>query len=349
VTARRTRPASHRIAAALLVLGCIGLIGALLPASAPAATAPYAVRIAQARDVLDEAGADIALPQVAETTAEEIAGLLPRSETVPMRDGSSVLVDNTDLHGLLAELALAGTAAEREAAAGLLGGHLDALALLAEERSGPVAYDAALFERVLADARIVEESALDRWARELQQRVTEWLRSLLSASSGDGAALPIVEYAVWAVSALAVAAVAFFVLRAWRRAVARRESVEVAEREAETPVVAAAAGLPDDVLAYAELAAARGDRREAVRALFGGVARLAGRRGVVERTRTRTTTELVRDVVRAAPVLGDDLSLLAQLFEPAWYGHRDPGESGWDAARAAYVRLEGALGTGGAR
>ncbi len=349
MTARRTRVTSHRLVAALLVLACIALAGALLPASASASVAPYAARVAQARVVLDDAGADIALPQVAEETAGEVAGLLPRSETVAMPDGTSVLVDNTELHGLLAELALAGTPAEREEVAGLLGGHLDALALLADGRSGTVAYDATLFERVLEETRIVEESALDRWARELQQRVTEWLRSLLSASSGEAAVLPLVEYAVWAVAALAVAAAAFLVLRAWRRAAVRRESVEVAEHEAETPVVAVAVGLPADVLAYAEQAAARGDRREAVRALFGGAARLVGRRGVVERTRTRTTAELVRDVTRAAPALGDDLSALARLFEPAWYGHRDPGEPGWSAARAAYVRLKRALGTGGAR
>jgi hypothetical protein len=105
-----------------------------------------------------------------------------------------------------------------------------------------------------------------------------------------------------------------------------------------------AADLPDDPLEFAERLAAEGRRRDALRALYGGAARRLVETGAVRRMRTRTNAELLRDVRVVAPHVASALSALTERFEAAWYGHGDPGETGFLAAKHSYAEVMEAAG-----
>ncbi|MCX8007963.1 MAG: DUF4129 domain-containing protein [Coriobacteriia bacterium] len=241
------------------------------------------------------------------------------------------------------------TPSDRKAAAEDLAAHLGSLASL-EKTDGPaaIAHDPALLERIMAEEGLASGSEAQRILRDLQKRLQELFDRFLARWLGSEAAskgFAALYYVVLALSGLVTAWLVWRVLSALLGRPARgRRGRREGEPEAGAPVVEAARDLPADALAYADAAADEGRFREAVRALFGGAARSLVERGVLPVTRTRTTSEILHDLAERAPHAHPALAALAGVFEPAWYGHRDPGPDGYAAARCSYIELETVAG-----
>lgn len=323
--------------AALFALA-FALAAAPLAGRALAADArPYAARVAEA-DALVRSF----LPRSADATrahdiAVEVEQLLPESEVVTAATGS-VRIDSGVASSLARRLDSATTPAARRDAAELLSAHLASLhAAVPDTGRAPTSDDPAKLRAAIARHRGDVRSDLSQRLGRLIERIGEWLARQMDRV-GESRPLSIgARIVFWLV---VIAIVLVLVVTLWR--VVRRLRAELRgtperPRPAEdgAPVVAAAEGLPADALAFAEELAAAGRFREAVRALFGGAARRLVERRVVAQTRTRTDAELLAEVV-ASPAVHAPLSALTALFERAWYGHADPGESGFAEARGRY-------------
>jgi hypothetical protein len=313
---------------------------AVAPALASAASGPatyqdYRARIAEARRVLQDATPDIADQQVAQKAAADIALLLPATELVAS-SGRTVVVDNSVLRAYTLELDVAVKEGTRSDLGGRIGTYLASLdaantPLTDKLRSDPAAL-AALIAEGVSPARKSLGDVLTEWVAKLTDAVQQWLVANLGAR---GASIAL-KTAFWVVTGALAVLVTFLLLRALlrgRRAVAARDAAAL---DLTSPVVAAAEGLPADILGHADSLAREGRFREAVRALFGGAARELVDRGLLRRTRTRTDAELLADIAPVAPAVTTPLSELTTTFEAAWYGHVDPGEAGFDSARGRY-------------
>ena len=122
--------------------------------------------------------------------------------------------------------------------------------------------------------------------------------------------MPLTTWIVLLVPTAIVLAILIRALLNARRGAARAERSRSGPAHTEGPVVAAAADLPDDPLAFAEALAAGGRRREAMRALYGGAARRLVDAGAIRRMRTRTNAELLRDVRESASLAAPALAAL---------------------------------------
>lgn len=334
------RTPTRAVAAALLA----AMLALATPAVALAAVSlpEYATRLEEAHAAVAARVGDAGDPQVAVALVAEVGELLPADETVTVGDASYPLRDPV-VADALTTLQTATAAAAREDAADALLVRLTSLRVVAgESAEGVTAHDPAVLARIIEEERIGDR-ATPEWVQELERIVREWLDSIFSrldVTVPD----PVFEWILPIASAIILLVVALLVWRLWRRGVRRRDMVEtLADKDGALPVVAVAEGLPDDVLAYADAAAADGRHRDAVRALFGGAARSLGEKGVLPRTKTRTTAELLADVTRSRAPLTPALTELAGVFEPAWYGHHEPGAPGFDSAREAYVRFSAML------
>lgn len=325
-----------RRAASIVVAACVAVFALTAwqaPGGAtPAASLDEAYRAVSDADALDTAAA-----------AELASDVEPALAAVRDEDG-------LDLAGRLRR---AQSTEEVRRAKNDLEAHLRTLAALGSSSGPRVEHDRALLERIMAEEGVAEGTAAQAFLRRLQQQVLEWFERVVSRWFGSDAAstgLEAAYYTVLAASALVAAWLAWRVLSAFfgrssgGRADRRRHAAGPAE-----PVVDAARDLPPDALAYAEAEAQAGRFREAVRALFGGAARLLVDRGAIPVTRTRTTAEILRDVLDRAPGAHRPLAALASVFEPAWYGHLDPGSDGYAAARQAYLEVERAAAEAGDR
>jgi hypothetical protein len=294
----------------------------------------YRARVAKAADAVGTAR--VLSQKDAAYLAAELRRLLPQSEEVRAGD-VIVAVSDESMPGLLSELEVAGSADGRSQALDALGGHLASLRTAVGVPGRPLPYDAAALKRLLAggfeEPTTAASDMIRQWLDRIVRAVLDWLAGVRSTPQG-ATTVRTVELAVL----LGFASVALWLgwrgVRAWRRAAALRDRASVADPAA--PVVAAAEGLPADPAAYADSLAAEGRFREAVRALFGGAARSLAERGFVSRTRTRTNAELLAEIEPSAPDVARPLGSLSHAFEVAWYGHRDPGGPGFEAAREAY-------------
>lgn len=334
----RTRPAVTTLLVAVMLLAALWSG----PALAAISVDDYAERLGRAEEAVATALPDIADAPVAAALVDRVRTLLPAGEAVET-GGSTVGVDDAALRDALAALEGASGDAARKDAAESLAACLASMRSAIGTRSGEGATaDPAALARIIEEERI-GDSGMPEWLRDLEQRLRDWLAGLLPDLFAD-VPEPVYTWVLPTMSALALLLVALLVWRLWRRGVARRDAVgALADDGGGVPVVAVAEGLPDDVLAYADRAAAEGRYRDAVRALFGGAARALGQRGVLPRTRTRTTADLLNDVAAVRVTLLDSLSELAAIFEPAWYGHRDPGDAGFGAARSAFLAFSSVL------
>ena len=327
-----------RLAVSLVI--ALGLALAIAPARVAASGgassySDYRARVAQARGVIEAAMPRIADQDVARKAATDIAQLLPPTETVDA-GGASVVVDDSVLRVYTLKLDVASREETRQEIAKQIDLHLSSLeaanrALAGTPRSDPAALKQLLAEGVSPARKSIGEY-LASWIAKLTDAIQKWLADNIGAQA---ASLTLKTAVVVVICALA-ALVAFLLVRGLlgvRRGMAARDAAAL---DMTSPVVAAAEGLPKDILGHADSLAGEGRFRDAVRALFGGAARELVDRGLLRRTRTRTDAELLVDIASAAPAVATPLSALTVAFEIAWYGHIDPGEAGFSSARGRY-------------
>ncbi len=92
-------------------------------------------------------------------------------------------------------------------------------------------------------------------------------------------------------------------------------------------------------LAEAEALAGRADWREAIHALYWAAITRLEAQGRWSRDRARTPREYLA-LLPHASLQGGDLALLTRSLEQTWYGSHGAGASDFEAARAAFARLE---------
>ncbi len=337
MTVRRALSAALVAGLALLVVA-LALGGAPARAAAadgPASYSDYRGRIATAITILDDAMPRITDQDVAQRAAADITVLLPPTERVDTGSGL-VVVDNSTLRTYTLQLDVAVKGTTRTDLANEIRAYLASLEAANPAGSGTLRSDPAALKALLAEgvspARKTLGDYLSEWIARLTDAISKWLVANLGRQGASFATTAATVIAVVVLAAL----VLFLLLRAMargRRAVARRDK---AAPHLTSPVVAAAEGLPDDIVGHADSLAGQGLFREAVRALFGGAARELVDRGLLRRTRTRTDAELLDDVAPVAPGVHPPLRDLTSDFEVAWYGHVDPGEDGFRTARGRY-------------
>jgi hypothetical protein len=333
-----------RAVSVLLVAVCavltLGASPAALAASEMTADA-YAGAVSGARSALARATPRIAGESVARAAAGDVVRLVPERASVAV-GAERIQVDGSVTHRLAGRLADATDAGARERAAAELDGHLASLESALGRRGAPPADDPAVLTEVLAGIGVRGQSELERTLSELMERLNaaleEFFASLLDTrAAGTGARVAFLVLS--GVAALGILALVYTVVRRWLRSTAPRPRAVAGVALADGPVVEAAEGLPPDAARYAAEAAAEGRYRDAVRALFGGAARTLVARGVVAHARTRTNAELLADARAARPAIHAPLRALCGVFEPAWYGHGDPGPEGYDIARARFEEV----------
>lgn len=327
------------------LIACL-LLAALLGMGAPASGAPaksvsvaaYSGRVSDAADATEDALSTVGDAAVADGLAARVRELVLEVESVES-GGATVEVEHGTLSSLVVRLETAKSGSIRRETAS------DMLAQLRSQEMAILSADAApegdeaLLRRLIEEEGAGAPSDSDRrlmdWIQERIEKLFDWLDGVMG-TRGAQTSFKAVYYVLLALSVVVMAWVLFSIIRRFRSS-----SEAGADEPASTgaAVVAAAEGLPDDALAFADGEAGAGRYREAVRALFGGAARELVERGVVPRTRTRTNAELLGDVGSSRPALRAPLASLAGMFEPAWYGHIDPGEDGFRAAREVYVAL----------
>lgn len=283
--------------------------------------------------------------EAARATAVMVRDAVP-SDAVVEIDGVEVAVDAGEAHDLAYALGDAPDEASRSEAAADLDALLGSLAAALGGPGAPPDDDPAVLDGVLAQLGVGGGSDFEQLVREFVQgivdAVNDFFASLLGReASGDGARIAF--YVFSGAAALGVVWLVLIVVRRWLASTAPEARRIAGTSLLDIPAHAAAEGLPDDVAGYAAAAAAEGRHREAVRALFGGAARALVSTGVVAHARTRTTAELLADVRAARSALGVPLADLAGVFEPAWYGHLDPGADGYSAARRHFDEVMRAI------
>ena len=339
------RPASSASGVRARVLVPLGILACCLamviaPARATAidgaaSYSDYRGRIAQARAALDSAMPRIADQDVARKLAEDIARLLPPTELVDT-GRTTVIVDNSTLRVYILKLDVAVREESRTEIAHQLDLHLASLyaanrALAATPRSDPAALKQLIAEGV-SPARKSIGDYLAEWIAGFTNAIQKWLADNLGVQAASATLKTVVWTAILTLAALVTGLIVRALLRV-RSGVAARDDAALGLT---SPVVAAAEGLPDDILGHADALAGQGRFRDAVRALFGGAARDLVDRGLLRRTRTRTDAELLADIASTSPAVAAPLRALTASFEVAWYGHVDPDEAGFRVARGRY-------------
>lgn len=334
------------------------LVAVLLPLLLPLTAAGLAgarVRMSELISGVAEARAAVAsfsggpsTREAASAAADAVRQAVP-AEAVVEVDGADVVVRTGDVHDLATALGEAPDGESRAAAAASLESHLASLAATLGRPGASPEGDPAVLNAVLAELGVGGGTDFERLVREFVQRVVDavndFFASLLGReAAGDGARIAF--YVFSGAAALGVVWLVLIVVRRWLASTAPEARRIAGTSLLDAPAHAAAEGLPDDVAGYAAAAAAQGRHREAVRALFGGVARALVQAGVVAHARTRTTAELLADACAARSSLGAPLADLAGVFEPAWYGHLDPGADGYRAARRHFDEIMHAIGGG---
>lgn len=342
--ARATIRRRARAICAALLVACIVIPGtAATPARAVTDVDEYRGRLEDARKKVDayiETGAIDGAGELAIT----VLTALPSIERVSVGD-TVVVVDNSILRSLVARIDVSRDPERRLQIARDMKAHLGSI-----ERSLPGDEDA-----VPADPGALAE-LLDQHRAQVRSPITEILGGLIdrlgeafarwqSSIAESRSASRMLSFVIGLLILILFLLLAF---TAWRVAVrvlgatARRGPAVADRSHSLPPVIASEAGVPADVVGFAEALAAEERFAEAVRALFGGAARVLAERGHVTRTRTRTNNELIAEVKAGVPHAAVPLRRLALSFERAFYGHVDPGPDGYRAALRDYRQLQAA-------
>lgn len=152
----------------------------------------------------------------------------------------------------------------------------------------------------------------------LLQRIRNWIvervEQALGAVLGRGPG----QLVAWIVLLVALAVVAFLVIRFSRGMTpdATRRRQRVVERRRS----------PEEWRAEADAHARAGRWREAVRFRYRALVAELGVRGVVDDVPGRTAGEYRREVARSVPEVAPAFSQASDLFETVWYGHRPTDE-----------------------
>lgn len=330
-----------RGAGAIALLLAVSLLLPPLAGAAEAASAlaDYRDRVDRAYDYASRnAGTAWKDELSSQQVAAQLNTYLPATERVTVGT-QTIDVDNSILRSLIARLDSSKSASERRDTLSQIELHLGSLKLAVDDVRAGANDDRALLGRLLARADLSSRPTLLDELGKLVDRVTtylqDWLNRMLrrrGAATAQDVGLGIVFVALATLLVLAVVQV----VRSMSAALARHDERVLTERAADAAVVSAAEGLPTDALGFAEGLAAEGRFREAVRALFGGAARTLVDLGLLRSTRTRTNNELLADLEPVAPPVVPPMTDLSGDFERAWYGHADPGESGFAEARERY-------------
>lgn len=304
----------------------------------------YRERVTEARALVKEALQGEGPDEIeAFTLATQLNELLPATQVVDV-NGTDVQVDNSVMRGMVARLASAPRATVRLAVIQELSDHLSSLERATGEPGQAVPQDAEALSALLAEENPNSRSALSNLFGDLVERLGKLLMDWWETIGASPGASRILTTITIAVLALLTAVLVWVLIRAFLASRAGAAKPALGVRAAHVgPVVAAAEGLPDDPLAFAQECAAQGDLRGALRALFGGAARLLAQAGVVRQTRTHTNGELLA-MVRAfgQSALHGPLESLCGRFERAWYGHHEPDAAAFAAAREEYVAIAAA-------
>lgn len=283
-------------------------------------------------------------------TVEEAAALssavleeMPASETVE-QGTARIDVDNAVAVSLAQRLGAATSRTARTRVAQDLDAHLAGIARSAGEAGAGVPEDRGALDELLNEQQVQQRNPLSEWFAGLVDRLGRFLMNWWEGAGASPGVTTVMRVGTWALLALMAAALLWVLVRAvarLRAGVGRRAPLgAVAGVDA---IVAAAEGLPEDALAFADGLAAQERWRDAVRALFGGAARELVRAGYVIEAHRRTNGELLLEVLPAAPHAYEPLAALCGVFERAWYGHHDPGAAGFAESRAFYERVTSAL------
>lgn len=347
------RPASRLLPA--LLFAHLAAAGAL--AAVP--LGDYRARVGEARAAVEslapeESNAADALGRYAETAAE-LRRLLPPTEPVESA-GATVVVNNVWLHTLLDEYekSAAGlSAAERAASFGRIADRLGALdARLAEAERASQQPPAAPRDKDAEKGRLAailrgkeynreaaEAGALNRLLKRIAEALADLFPDVKPVRAGAGRGSPVILYAVLA---LALAAVSFVIYRYW-----------VGRRERTRPLVPKEARVvlgerieadqnSSDLLTEAELLAREGDLRGAIRKAYVALLCELGDRKLIRLAHHKTNRDYLRD---APPRLYEEMRPLTHSFERHWYGLEEADQTDWADFR---TRCRQALGkTGG--
>ena len=350
MTWRRVSSARAEKAAAAAVLVAL-LAFPAVPSGAREAVSTlesYSASVAEAHEASVRVLAD---DTVTAAEASELSGLtlsiLPDGQLVSMGEGAVVVVDNSVLTSLSERLGAASDARSRIEIAKDMRGHLAAQIMAVGEPSAVVPSDPEALGVLLSEQQVQARNPASEWFAEFVDRLGEMLLGWwdgAGATPAVASTLRIVTVVLLALMALGLAWMLLRVIVHLRAGTTRRAGPS--RRAVDEAIVAAAEGLPADVLAHADTLAAGKHWRDAVRALFGGAARELVLAGYVIDAHRRTNGELLLEIRPAAPHVYEPLAALCAVFERAWYGHHDPGPVGYAGAREEYARVLGQLAAG---
>ena len=311
----------------------------------------YRDRVEQAVRLLDrESGQASGSPLAAARLAAALDGLLPRAETVAL-DGRSVPVDNSVLRGLTERLRAASARDVRVRTVSQIREYLASLLASAGTRPVPaVPSDRAALRALLAARRAQTANDLGAWVAGLVQRAIDAIGLLwgrVTETPGGAFVADILKWVILLVLAVVLALAAWRLLARVRQALAGRDRASI-EASAEWVVADDAhEPLPDDVLPYADRLAHEARFRDGVRTLLRGSVRSVRRAGLVGHTTARTNAEVLSAIAGSPVAVRTAMRELVARFDRAWYGHSDPGETGFADARERYEQLVRELGRAG--
>ncbi len=192
-------------------------------------------------------------------------------------------------------------------------------------------------ERFTKWMREALESAFDKvWS--VLRGILDWLfgglRSLFGGGGNSGAASLVPAWVAWTLGVLALALIAWLLIRLFRAHAAERSS------RAGALVIGARGGAeeddalarkPEDWRRSARELAAGGRLRESLRALYLSLLSALHHAGAIDYDRTRTNTDYVRDL-RPDHSARPAFASITERFDRSWYGRREPAPEEMDAA-----------------
>lgn len=332
---------SRVLAAAAVAVLAFGLLAGPIPALArDSSLDDYASRVGEARGLVVLAARDSSLDaSEAKTLSQKVDALLPETERVSM-GGNTVVVDNSVLASLSKRLANRSDSTSRADIVQDMEEHLGALVSSAGVAGEPVPVNSEALGDLLAERQAETRNPISEYFARLVERLGEWLTKWWGSAADTPGASSTLRTVTIVVLVMLAAGLAWMLVRIivnLRRGTSRRGTRPRLPRD--IAIIEAAEDLPEDVLAHADELAGQGLGREAVRALFGGAALKLVAAGYILQAHRRTNGELLLEIRPTAPLVYEPLAALCALFERAWYGHHDPGATGFDEARVAYLQV----------
>ena len=336
----------HRLG---LFLAVIAILATVLPgiavADVPSELEQYANRVSSALELAESTSGVMLTQDTAEELALGIDTLLPGSETI-QTSGGALRVDNSILRSLTTRLVSAESTTERAKILTEIVAHLRSLDLSLQGNPAAVPQDPAALEEIVGAQYAPQRSMLADLFGDLVERLGLALQEWWAKAGASKGASTLMTLGTIGVMVLLVVVLAILLVRSLVRALrARADSEEPGAVTLPGSGVRPSVGLPADPLAAADLLAADGRLTEAVQMLLRGATRALRQAGRLRQTHSKTNGELLRQVA-SDPAVAEPLAGLVDLFDRAYFGHREPDATEYAAARAHYERLIGVAGTG---